>query len=122
MTARQDIASQLTHTNILATAARTATANGTGVDCRSLRGAALVILDCAAGTGTTPTLDLKLQDSADNSTFADITGAAFTQQAGTAARQTLSINLDGAARYVRAVSTIAGTTPSFTYSVNMVSF
>lgn len=121
MTAIQDIAGQLTLTALLATAARTATANGTGVDCRALRGRALVILDSAAGTGTTPTLDVKLQDSADNSSFADITGATFTQVTNAASLQSIAVNLDGARRYVRAVSTIAGTTPSFTYSLNMVS-
>lgn len=121
MTALQDIAGQLTVTNILPTAARTATANGTGVDAQALRGRGLVILDSAAGTGTSPTLDLKLQDSADNSSFADITGATFTQVINAASRQTLLVNLDGARRYLRAVSTIGGTTPSFTFSVNLVS-
>lgn len=53
--------------NLFPTAARTATANGTGVDLQQYSGDVAVVLDSAAGTGTTPTLDVKLQDSADNS-------------------------------------------------------
>lgn len=104
--------------NLFPTAARTATANGTGVDLQQYSGDVAVVLDSAAGTGTTPTLDVKLQDSADNSSFADITGATFTQVTGTASQQKIVVNKDGAQRYVRAVATIAGTTPSFTFSVN----
>lgn len=120
MTAIQDMGSQLTAVNLLPTAARTTTANGTGVDMQARRGTALVVLDSAAGSGTTPTLDLKLQDSADNSTFADIAGATFTQVAGVASRQSIVVNVDGTARYWRAVSTIAGDTPSFTFSLNAI--
>lgn len=121
MTAIQDIASQLTHVNLLPTLSRTTTANGTGVDLQQRRGTALVILDSAAGTGTNPTLDVKLQDSPNDSDYTDITGAAFTQVINAANRQTLRINLDGTARYVRAVLTIGGTsTPTFIFSVNLV--
>lgn len=107
--------------NLLATAARTATANGTGVDVTDYEGMAEVMLDSAAGTGTSPTQDVKLQDSADNSTFADITGATFTQVTTTASQQKISVDLSKARRYVRAVTTIGGTTPSFTFAVSIYS-
>lgn len=107
--------------NLLATAARTTTANGTGVDLKDFIGQAALILDSAAGTGTTPTLDLKLQDSDDNSTFADVSPAvAFVQVVAGASQQRVGVDCDALRRYVRIVSTIGGTTPSFTYSVNMV--
>jgi hypothetical protein len=122
MTAIQDIASQLTVTNLLPTLSRTATANGTGVDCRALRGTAKAILNSAAGTGTSPTLAVKLQDSPNNSDWTDITGATFTQVVDAASRQSINVSLDGAARYIRAVLTIGGTnTPTFIFSLDLVS-
>ena len=72
---------------LAAAARRTSTLTGTGIDVLHYEGLALVVLNASAGTGTTPTLDVKLQHSDDNSTFADVTGAAFTrvtEVAGTA--------------------------------------
>lgn len=104
---------------LLATAARTTTANGTGVDLANCRGGAAIVLDSAAGTGTTPTLDVKLQTSPDNSTWADA-GVAFTQVINAASQQIAAIDVTKLQRYVRTVSTITGTTPSFTFSVNLI--
>lgn len=99
-------------------AARTATANGTGVDLTGYinsGGRALkAILDNGTTSGTTPTLDVKIQDSDDNSVFADITGATFTQLTAAGNQE---IHFRTNKRYVRAVATIAGTTPSFTFDV-----
>lgn len=106
--------------NLLPTAARTATANGAGVDCSGLTGAAAVIYDSSAGTGTAPTQDVKLQSSPDNATWTDVPGAAFAQVTGAASQQKLSINLSEVGRYIRAVVTIGGTTPSFTASLNLI--
>ena len=95
-------------------AARTATVNGSAVDILDYDGFAAGILQSAAGTGTTPTLDVKLQDSADGSTgWADIAGAAFAQVTNAASRQIVKFNASAARRYIRAVATIGGTTPSF---------
>lgn len=117
----QTVMNILTPLNLFPSAARTATANGTGVDLQQYSGDVAVLLDSAAGTGTSPTLDVKLQDSADNSTFADISGATFTQvTSAAAAQEKIVINKDAARRYVRAVATIGGTSPSFTFSVNAV--
>lgn len=102
------------------TAAVAATANGAGVDITSLIGTALVLLDAAAGTGTTPTDTIKLQDSPDNVTFTDVPNAVFTQLTTVASSQKISVNVDGMQRYVRVVDTVGGTTPSFTRSVNMI--
>lgn len=106
--------------NLFGTAARTTTANGTGVDLANCRGGAAVVLDSAAGTGTTPTLDVKLQSSPDNSTWTDA-GLAFTQVTNSgASQQVVAIDVTKLQRYVRAVATIGGTTPSFTFSVNLL--
>lgn len=107
--------------NLFPSAARTSSANGTGVDIADYEGNAAVVLDSAAGTGTSPTLDVKIQDSDDNSTFADVVGATFTQVTGAAASQQKKvIALDKTRKYIRAVATIGGTTPSFTFSVNIL--
>lgn len=97
--------------------ARTATANLTAVDSgvtSTLNGWS-ANLHCTVASGTSPTLTVKLQDSADNSTFADLTGGAFTQLTAAGSQ-----HLEGTGtvrRYVRAVYTIGGTTPSFTAAV-----
>ena len=95
--------------------------NGTGVDFREYIGNVAAVLDSEAGTGTTPTMDVKLQDSADNSTFVDISGAVFAQvtDAG-AAYETIHIDLRGVGRYVRAVATITGSTPKFICAVSLI--
>jgi hypothetical protein len=80
---------------------------------------------CATGTdgnreryrsrfATTPTLDVKIQESDDNTTFTDIVGATFVQV--TASNNLQAIVFLRSKRYCRAVATIAGTTPSFTCS------
>lgn len=104
---------------------RTATLTGTGIDVQDYEGVALIVLNAgAASAGTDPTLDVKLQDSADNSTFADVTGATFTQVtdvAGTAGVQLMKVNVSALKRYLRVVGTIAGTsTPTFTFGVEFV--
>ena len=116
----QNVMDTLQLLNLFPTAARTATANGTGVDLNDYEGDIAIMIDSDAGTGTAPTLDVKIQDSADNSAFADVTDATFTQITTTAGRQKIVVNSDSSARYVRAVATITGTTPSFTFSVNAV--
>lgn len=103
------------------TAARTATGNGTGIDVQTMDGDLYLILDSAAGSGTTPTLDIKLQSSdTSGGTYTDITGATFTQVTATASQQSITISKDEVRRWIRVVYTISGTTPSFTFSVNAV--
>lgn len=104
-----------------ATAARTATGSATGVDMQQYDGDFVLVLDCAAGTGTSPTLTVSVEHSdALGSGYAAISGAAFTQVTTTASQQKLVISKDEAKRYVRVTYTIGGTSPSFTFSVNGV--
>lgn len=95
--------------------------NGTGVNLAQYIGRGRCVLDSAAGTGTSPTLSVKLQDSPDNSTWTDVPNAVFTTvtNAG-ASQQALRVDMDALNTFVRAVSTEGGTTPSFTYSVNLL--
>lgn len=103
--------------------AQTATANGTAVDTQGYNSLACT-LEVGAVSGTSPTLDVKLQESdTSGGTYTDISGATFTQV--TAANSSQVIRLDGLntgsrKRFIRAAATIAGTTPSFTLAANLL--
>jgi len=99
-----------------------ATATGTGVDVTAYEGVAVAILDTIDGTGTTPTLDVKLQSSdAVGGTYADITGATFTQVTDSGGGiQVIAFVVANAKAFVRAVATVTGTTPEFTLSVTFL--
>ena len=108
-----DMASGTDVLKLIAPGRLTATGNSTGIDLKDYEGRMLVVMEYGAGGGTTPTLDIKLQESDDNSTFTDISGAAFTQAVGAESRQTLAVEINGLKRYIRAARTITGTSPTF---------
>ncbi|NUS54143.1 MAG: hypothetical protein HOV66_04675, partial [Streptomycetaceae bacterium] len=95
----------------------TAATNGTGVDGTAQTAfGAQAYLQVTAFTGTDVTV--KIQDSADNASFADVAGFAFS--ATTAAHTTQRIATSNAAtirRYLRAVTTTSGGFTSVTFSV-----
>lgn len=109
------------HAAILACANVSASANGTGIDVSDFVGGVKFTLDSGAGTGTTPTLDVKLQESDDNSTWTDVTGGAFTQVTDAGASfETLTLSADGLKKYVRGVDAVTGTSPAFPRSLSLV--
>lgn len=83
-----------------------------------------MILEKGAVTGTSPTLDIKLQECATtNGTYTDITGATFAQQTTSGADGDANLvktifNRNG--RYIKAVATTGGTSPSFTYGLTIL--
>ena len=104
-----------------ATGAVTSTATSSAIDLLEYDGDVLLVLDCAAGTGTSPTLDVKITNSdASSGTYTDLSGATFTQVTDAASMQTLVINKDSAERYIKIVQTITGSSPSFTFSINLI--
>tara|TARA_R100000278_G_scaffold54764_1_gene45596 strand:- start:1349 stop:1732 length:384 start_codon:yes stop_codon:yes gene_type:complete len=104
-----------------ATGAVTSTATSSAIDLLEYDGDVLLVLDCAAGTGTSPTLDVKITNSdASSGTYTDLSGATFTQVTDSASMQTLVINKDSAERYIKIVQTITGSSPSFTFSINLI--
>jgi hypothetical protein len=107
-----DYAGELSLVELLPAAARTASANGTGVDVSGYVGNIKVLLNIGTVTGTTPTLDVKIQDSADNSSWADVSGYTIAQKTA-AGSDSLSVDKRAVRKYIRAVATIGGTTPSF---------
>lgn len=82
--------------------------NGTGIDCRGYTRAAIVWYSLPSGTGTTS--DCKLQESTDNSTWGDVSGAAFAQAttANSTRIQVMEVDLSKRSRYLRIVHTGAG--------------
>jgi hypothetical protein len=99
----------------------TAAANGTGIDTTaSADFGAQAYLQVAAFTGTDVTV--KIQDSADNATFADVAGLAFTPVTGGAplAERIAVANTTTIRRYVRAVTETSGGFTSLTFAVNFI--
>ncbi|SRR5579884_1577416 len=93
---------------------QTLTANTNSSGIRVGEGAEVHVELAVTGTvsGTSPTLDVKLQDSADGSSFAD-TGVAFTQITATGARQQREFKARKGRGYLRLAATVGGTSPSF---------
>lgn len=104
--------------SLVPTGARTASANGTGVDLQGYDGALVVV---TADTITDGTHTPKVQESDDNATFTDV---ASTDLVGTAlvaitAASVQKIAYVGAKRYIRAVVTVAGATTGGKYAVGV---
>ena len=94
-----------TTTALLASAscANTAAATGSGVDLKDYEGPVVIVQNHGTGTGT---LDGKIQDSADNSSFADVSGLAFTQSTTTADIQRMVVQSKQVRRYIKYVGTV----------------
>ncbi len=113
---------------VIASAARTATVNSEDQENRGARGVRL-FLNVSAASGTTPTLDVKVQvKDPISDAFIDLPGAAFAQKTSASGLDELTIYPGVTVAANRAVSqplsqrwrvvaTIGGTTPSFTFSV-----
>jgi len=120
MNSGKDLINEFKTAYTMAPAALAASANHTAVDLRSTGPEFTASLILGATTGTSTFLDVKLQESDDNSSYADISGATFTQktQATGASLEQITVS-NRTARYVRAVSVVAGTSPVF-YSALLI--
>lgn len=86
----------------------TASVNGTGVDLLGYEGAMALVL---VGTVTDGTHTPKLQDSDDNSTFADVAAGFLHGSFAAAVTNTQQrVSYIGSKRYIRGVMTVAGAT------------
>ena len=94
------------------------TPENSGSACRTFVNARLIV---TAGSGTGRTLDVKLQISDDNTNWSDLANGAFTQVvAGTTLPfQQFLVHLPLGGCYIRAICTIAGTTPSWDFKVEL---
>lgn len=115
---------QMNVVELAANAVRTSTLTATGVDISAYSGPCHVILQSSAATaGTTPTLNVTLEDcDTVGGSYTAITGAAFAEVDDTPdSTQMITIYPDHLKKFVRVVGTIAGTnTPTFGFGVSMV--
>ena len=95
----------------------TSATNGASLDnAASTAFGAQAYMQCTAFSGTDVTI--KIQDSADNSSFADVTGLTFTQVTAAPASQRLATsNSATIRRYLRAVTVTTGGVTSVTFAV-----
>lgn len=111
--ARQDVAGPVANEVLLASGARTATGNTANLTGFASPKTLRVQLEVTAASGTTPTLDVVLQDTLDGAGYNTI--GTFTQKVA-AAREVINVTAPFSDT-LRVLYTIAGTTPSFTFSV-----
>tara|TARA_Y100001951_G_scaffold99799_1_gene102280 strand:+ start:321 stop:704 length:384 start_codon:yes stop_codon:yes gene_type:complete len=108
-------------TAAVASASVTATATSSAIDLKEFDGDVILVLNCAAGTGSSPTLDIKVQDSDETGgTYGDLSGATFTQVTTSASLQTLEVNKDECKRFIKIVQTVGGSSPVFVYGVSLI--
>jgi hypothetical protein len=91
------------------------TNNGSSIDMIDADGRCFAIQVIGAVGGTSPSLAGKIQESSDNSTWSDVTGATFT--AVTASNNVQTIVFDRTKRYLRHFRTVSGTSPTFLLGV-----
>lgn len=94
--------------------ARTTTFTSPVIDARDFDGDICVLQNIGTVSGTSPTCATVLQDSDDGSTgWAAVDGGTFTTVTASNNSQKLVVQANACRRYLRSVSTIGGTTPSF---------
>lgn len=100
--------------NSLAPAARTASANGSGVDLANFASATVAFV---VGTITDGTHTPSVEESDDNTTFTAVAAADLIGSlAALASNTNQRVGYRGSKRYVRAVSTVAGATTGGVYA------
>lgn len=117
MAIHQNTLEKLQHFTLLATTTITGTGDQTGVDIQAYDGDIQIILNATA-TGGAHTLTFRIEDSANNSTFAAVTGGTFTAVANAASKQVITLNATDLRRYIRLSCSAASGTPSSSVTVN----
>lgn len=107
---------------ILSSAARTATGTGDGVTGFARAETLTATLVVSAASGTNPTLDVIVQHSIDGSNWFDL--ITFTQRTAAASEmksvsEEQGTTVTAIGDRLRVKYTIGGTTPSFTFKVNV---
>ena len=118
---RRDLVSILDTAQSLAPAARTASANGSTVDLHGY-GSAMFVVE--KGTITDGTHTISAEESDDDSTWtavaaADLKGT-FTALTSSVTAKTNRVGYKGNKRYVRVITTVAGTTTGGVYGATVV--
>ena len=110
---QQDMANQMaTELSINSTGA-SASVNGASLDCRDCGPEVHVVFIVGPNNpGNDTTIAWKLQSSPDDSTWTDWSGATGTSVSGDSTNDELLTFFNRNARYVRAVATLTGTSPT----------
>lgn len=93
----------------------TATGNSSSLDVGAEINPLTYEIVVTAVSGTSPTLDIKIQGSDDNSTWKDLVVVPQITAKTTSRRK-----IKTSYRYLREARTVGGTTPSFTYTSGLV--
>jgi len=113
-----DTTGELTVATVSDIAARTSTVTSSAYDTQDFKGTLTILQQVGTVSGTSPTLDGKIQDcDTSGGTYADVSGLTFTQVTASNNAQSLRCPTRGLRRYIKYVGTIAGTTPSFAMGV-----
>lgn len=96
----QQTLEKLQHFTLVETEAKTAAFDSDGIDLKDYDGDILVILTATAA-GVDITAEFRLEESADDVTYAAITGGGFTDVENDFSKQVKVLNRDGLKRYVR---------------------
>lgn len=106
-----------TVSNLAPQTAITASVTNSALDLRTFSGSGLVLVTYTNTTDTTNTLTVRIESSADSSTWATLTtGSQITNTTGGV--QSIPVAPDN--RYIRAVSTLTGGTANFNRGINYV--
>lgn len=109
-------------TPVHADSAITATAQGAGtvtsgpIAVAGWAAGVILAVHCTAITGTSPTLDVSLEQSADGASWSAITGSGITQLTATGNRLAVAGVTN---KYVRVTATVGGTTPAVTFTASV---
>ncbi len=110
-----DLASYLVLGAGLAPQTITTSTNGPAADLLAGDGPCFAVQQVGNVSGSSPSLTGKIQESDNGSSWTDIAGATFTPVTSAGNYQT--ITFERSKRYVRYVSTVSGTGPSFAVAV-----
>lgn len=115
---RQDFPQKFMSETFVASAARTASGNSGIIGGFNPSGSVRLQLNVTAASGTTPTLNVVVEDTLDGTNFNTV--GTFAQKTA-AAREVININGPFSPN-LRISWTIGGTTPSFTFAVTGLSY
>ena len=120
-----DIGSNIKIVRVIAPHSNSGTStNGPAIDRVGYASAVLYVdVGAVSGSPTSFTVDCKIQESSDGSTWADVSGASIETISAANTQKELNIDLRGLKRYIRAVATVSftgGSTPSVLVCASLV--
>lgn len=115
-----NLGDQLQGLDLVPIASINATGLSSAIDLQDYEGEILVAVDVGAVSGTTPTLDFKLQEaSTSGGSYTDVTSGGGTQVTTVSGFQKISLNSDSMKQFVKLSYTLAGTTPVYLVSAKI---